>query len=223
MKEVNVAATARTDTGKGAARQARRDGHIPAVLYGPEVEPQPLSVNAREFFHALKGASASTLIDLDVGGKKSKVLIRDLQRDPLSSEVVHIDFHAVSMSKPINISVPIHFIGTPIGVRSDGGIMQTTMREIEISCLPSDIPEHIEINVEELAIGESIHVRDITVDKAEILSEEQRTIVVISAPTVIKSTTAEGEEGEEGAEGEAAEGAEGAEGEGAEGEEKKED
>ena len=212
MKEVVLAVSSREGTGKGPARRVRMSGNIPAVIYGPQTKPKPVQVNLREFHSAWKtGGGSSAIYNLDLSGKTKKVLIRELQRDPVTSEIVHVDFHAISMSKPIHLSVPIRFIGTPVGVKTDGGIMQTTMREFEIACLPTDIPEHIDIEVESLHIGESIHVRDIKIEKAKILDEEQRTIVVISAPTVMKTTE---EEAAEVAEGEAAEGevpAEGAE------------
>jgi large subunit ribosomal protein L25 len=136
-----------------------------------------------------------------------------MQRDPVTSRVLHIDFHAISMNKPIHVAIPIHFVGTPVGVKVDGGIMQATMREIEISCLPINIPEHLEVNVAELRIGDSIHVGNVSIPNATILADAQRTIVVISAPTIIKAEAAAVEAeaaAVEGAEGVAAEGAEAA-------------
>lgn len=218
MREIALSAEMRSRTGKGGARTARRDGKIPGVMYGPETEPVSLNVNQRELSSVLRHAGRSSIVNLSIGGKESKVLIRELQRDPVTSDVLHVDFHAISMDKPISVSIPISFVGESAGVKI-GGIMQTTMRELAISCLPTNIPDKVEVDVSELNIGDSIHVSDITVENVEILAEARRTIVVIAAPTVIKSTTtAEEEEGEEAAEGEAAEGAaeEGAEGEKAE-------
>lgn len=227
MKEVSVSATTRERVGRGSGRRARAAGDIPAVIYGPEIDPQPIAVNERGLRAALKTSGLSAIINLDVNGQTTKTVIREIQRDPISSRAIHIDFHAISMTKPLHISVPIHFIGTPEGVKVDGGIMQVTMREIEVSCLPSDIPEQIEINVEGLGIGDSIHVRDLEVPKAKMLAEPQRTVVVISAPTIVKvdEPTEEELEGEEEAvEGEAGDEAkaEGA-GEGEKKEEKKDD
>jgi len=217
MKEIAIAATARTGIGKGPARQARRDGNIPAVVYGPEIESMSVSVPEREFRAAMKAAHTSSILSLNVDGKENKVVLRELQRDPVTNKVVHLDFHAISMSKPINVSLPIKFIGVPRGVKTDGGIMQATMREMEISCLPADIPDHFEIDVTDLGIGDSLHVGNLSIPNVEILEPKSRTVVVISAPTVIKSeaTAAEGAEiaAAEGAEGEAAEAS--AEGEGA--------
>ncbi len=224
MKEFPITAIKRESVGKGFARRERMAGRIPAVVYGPEFEPMAVAIDAKELRTTMKSSSGvSSIFNMTVDGKETKVVMRDLQRDPVSVEITHIDFHAVSMTKPISIAIPIHLIGVPRGVKVDGGIMQTTMREIEISCLLKDIPEVLEINVEDLGIGDSIHVRDVDVPNVKITSPEQRTIVVIAAPTVIKETVTEGEEAE-GEEGEAAaEGAVGAEGaaEAAEGDENK--
>ena len=224
MKEITLAAERRSGLGKGFARRTRMEGKIPGVMYGPEIDPVPLAIDSRQFRSAMRSADSSTILNVTVDGQENKALLREVQRDPVTSHVVHVDFHAISMTKPIHVSIPIHFIGEPVGVKVDGGIMQVTMRELNIACLPTDIPDRFEVNVSELGIGDSIHVRDVEIPNAEILAEAQRTMVVISAPTVIKAeeVAAEGEEGElaEGAEapaeGEAAEAA-------AEGEEKKEE
>lgn len=211
MKEVLIAATPRTGLGKGSARKFRAQGNIPAVVYGPEVAPMPVLLVEADFRKAFRSSGGlSTIFTLNVDGKPNKVIIREMQRDPLTSRVLHIDFHAIAMNRAINIDVPVHFVGTPIGVKSEGGIMQTLLREIEISCLPTNIPEHVEIDVSNLGIGDSIHVRDISIPNVEILTEASSTVVVISAPTVIKTETVAAAEGA-AAEGEAAAaGAEGA-------------
>lgn len=211
MKELPLAAERRTGIGKGFARRTRMEGKIPAILYGPETDPLPLAVDARSFRTAMRSADSGTILNVTVDGKENHALVREVQRDPVTSKVVHIDFHAISMSKPIDLRIPVHYVGEPIGVKVDGGIMQITMRELEISCLPADIPDRFEVNVEELGIGDSVHVSDVKIPNVEILVEDRRTMVVISAPTVIKvDEPAEGEEAEL-AEGEAA-AAEGAEG-----------
>ena len=208
MKEVALAASSRQARGKGGARQSRMAGNIPAVVYGPETDPLPIEVSEKDLRSAVKEASSmSAIFDLNVDGKNNKVLIRELQRDPITLKITHIDFHAISMNKPINLNIPLTIIGTAEGVKVEGGILQTTMREVEISCLPKDIPDKVEIDVSELNVGDSIHVRDLEIPNATILAEEQRTIAVVQAPTVIVEPTVEGEELEEGEE-EAAEGAE---------------
>ena len=224
MREIPVTLQRRTGVGKGIARRTRAAGQIPGVVYGPETEPISVTVDERAFRSAMRHATKSSILNLNLDGKETKAVMRELQRDPVSNRVLHVDFHAISMNKPIHVAIPIHFVGTPIGVKVDGGIMQTTMREIEISCLPTAIPEHLQIDVSELHIGDSIHVKNIQVPGATILADQQRTIVVISAPTIIKAEEVAAEAAV--AEGELAEGAvaEGAEGAPAEGEAaKKED
>lgn len=226
MRETALTATPRPELGKNAARRVRSVGQIPGVVYGPETKPISVAIDERAFRAAVKEAGGiSAIFNLNVAGKENKVVLRELQRDPVTSRVIHIDFHAISMNKPIHISIPVHFVGLAEGVKSDGGIMQTTLRELAISCLPADIPERFELDISELRIGESIHVKDISIPKVEILSESQRTVVVISAPTVMKVEEPTAEEVAEGeaAEGEVAADAEAKPAEGAATEEKKED
>jgi len=213
MKEVSISVVPREGKGKGPARQTRMVGFIPGVVYGPETKPESIKIDNRAFNAAWKKGGGSVIFTLDKEGKKTKVLIRELQRDPVTSNVIHVDFHAISMTKPIHLSIPIFLVGTPIGVKTEGGILQATMREIEISCLPTDIPEHVEINVENLHIGDSIHVRDLTIPNVKILEEADTTLAVVSAPTVLK--TVEEEAAEAAAAAEAAGVVPGAEGEAA--------
>jgi large subunit ribosomal protein L25 len=219
MKDIALAAEQREGRGKGAAHQLRGTGRIPAVMYGPETEPTAIAVEERAFRTAMKQAGGqSTLFTLLIGDKSNKVVLREIQRDPVSNKVLHLDFHAISMNRPIHINIPVHFTGIAKGVKTEGGIMQVVMREIEISCLPTNIPEHVEVDVTELGIGDSIHVGALLIPNATILGESTRTVVVISAPTIIKvETPAVAAEGAEAvvAEGEIAPGAEGAAKEGA--------
>ena len=134
MKEITLAAELKEGSGKGVARKIRAAGNIPAVLYGPEIQPQSLIVNRSEFSAAMKAvAGTNAIFNVSVAGNTSKAIIRDLQRDPINSHVLHVDFHAISMTRPMNISVPIHLEGIPEGVKTDGGIMQTNMRTLDIS------------------------------------------------------------------------------------------
>lgn len=201
MKEVILEASVRKSTGKGSARQSRLAGNIPAVVYGPEIESFPIEVSEKAMRQAVKEGSFNSIFDLQVDGKVNKVLIRDIHRDPISLKVTHLDFHAISMNKPIRLSVPIVLKGESIGVKTDGGILQSAMREIEISCLPKDIIDHIEIDISNLAVGDSIHIRDINVENITILDEERRTVVICTAPSVVsEETTDEDEEAAEASE-----------------------
>lgn len=222
MKDVTLAVSIRTETGKGASRQSRIAGNIPAVVYGPDIKPYQIEVSEKALRAAVKEAhSTSAIFNLDVNGKKKRVIIRDMQRDPVTSTVTHIDFHAISENKALHLTVPISITGTAKGVKTEGGILQTTLRDLEISCLPKDIPDEIVVDVSELGIGESIHVKDLEVPNVKILTEERRTVVVVAAPTIVKEPVVEEEELAEGElpEGEVPEG-EAPEGEAAEGESK---
>ena len=209
MREISISAAKRGGFGKGPARQDRMAGRIPGVVYGPEVDAFSVTVDEKELRRALKTAGGtSSIFDLEVEGKHNKVVLRDLQRDPVTTKITHVDFHAISMTRPITISVPITFTGLARGVKTEGGIMQVTMRDLEISCLPVNIPDQIMVDVSDLGIGDSLHVRNISIPNVKILAPEQSTVVVIAAPTIVKEVApVEPVEGEvvEAAEGEAAE------------------
>jgi large subunit ribosomal protein L25 len=213
MREVAITAVRRETGGKGPARRQRMGGNVPAIVYGPGIEPFPISLVEKDLRAAMKSSvGAGTIYNLNVEGKENKVILREMQRDPVTCRIIHLDFHAISMTKPLKVSIPIHFIGTPMGVKTEGGIMQMTMRELEISCLPTAIPEFVEVDVTNLGIGDSIHVRDLKLENITVVSPGERTLVVIAAPTIIKEAVPVAAEGEAvaAAEGEAA-AAEGAE------------
>jgi large subunit ribosomal protein L25 len=230
MEAIKLTATKREGAGKGDARKLRSTGFIPGILYGPEIDPAPISISALELgaMYRQQGTS-SRLINLDFNGEKDgrMVIIREVQRDPVSGVFRHVDLYQVSMTKKLNITARITLVGTPAGVKL-GGILQHIIRDLEIYCLPSDIPDKIEVDVSGLEIGDSVHVKDIVLDKVEILSNPTRTIATVVPPTVVKSAAEEAAEAAaaaESAEGaEAAEGAEGeAKAEGGEAKAKKED
>ena len=189
MQEIKLNVAKREGVGKGVARKVRRAGFIPGILYGPEVEPLPVSVNTRELAALLRRfGHATKLIDMNLEGEGNarKVLIRELQTDPVTGEYLHVDLYQVSMSKKLYISTPVYLTGTPAGVKL-GGILEHVTREIEISCLPADIPERIEIDVSGLEIGESVHVKDIKLERVDILTDLHQTIATVVPPTVIKT------------------------------------
>src|SRR5688572_17794815 len=183
-----ISARSREGRGKGAARQTRRDGRIPGVLYGHGEDSVPLSVDANELQRLVHTISIeNTIVDLDLGsGEPYKVLIRELQRHPFRDEFVHIDFFHVAMDEKIQVEVPIVLIGTPTGVKNKGGVLDHQLRELEVFCLPGSIPEKIELDVSHLDIGDSIHVSDIQLSDVEILTDLDRSVVAVLAPTVIE-------------------------------------
>jgi large subunit ribosomal protein L25 len=207
MQEILIQAEKRDESGKGVARKLRAAGRIPAIFYAHATESISIDIEAKNFETMLRElGSRSSIIQLDINGNKQMALIRDIQRDPINNEVLHADFYGIAMDKKIDIKVPIKFEGVSVGVKSEGGIQQSILRELEVSCLPTNIPEEIVVNVEDMSIGDSFHVRDIEKEGIDIITDSNRTIVTIIPPTVIKATvTAEEEEEEEG---EAVEGAE---------------
>ena len=183
-----ISARSRESRGKGAARQTRREGRIPGVLYGHGEDSVSLSVDANELQKLVHSISIeNTIVDLDLGsGEPYKVLIRELQRHPFRDEFVHIDFFHVAMDEKIQVEVPIVLIGTPTGVKNKGGVLDHQLRELEVFCLPGSIPEKIELDVTNLDIGDSIHVSDIELPDVEILTELDRAVVAVLAPTVME-------------------------------------
>lgn len=190
MREIMLKAKARDKFGKEHVKKLRRKGVIPAVVYGAEISPLPLEVEAKSF-HALlrSGLGENVIITLNIDDPKNgdkKVLIREIQRDPVLGNILHIDFQQISLTKKLTINVPVHLVGAPLGVQQDGGILQHVLRELEVECLPTDIPEKIEVDVSNLKIGDSIHVGDIKLEGAELLSDPQGSIVSVVPPTIFK-------------------------------------
>ena len=204
----------RKSTGNGPARVLRRAGQIPAVLYGRRTEPVLLSVNTKDFELILKkGSFGQFILNLVIqNGKKvtKAAMIKELQTHPVSGSLIHIDFYEVDMKRQIKVMVPIITTGKSVGVE-EGGMLNIVRRELEVFCLPGDIPESIEIDISELTIGDSIHLEDVPLgENVEISSDVNYTVVTVLSPKVEEEEVEEEEgeeleEGEEGAEGEAAE------------------
>ena len=183
----DLAATVREQAGKGAARSMRRTGKVPAVLYG-QGECILLSVNPDELIKILKShAGSSALISMTLAGAKSQpnrtALLRDYQVDPVSGALLHADFFEVSMSKPIRVKVPIQVVGgIPAGVK-EGGVLHHNMRELHIECLPTALPDHIEVDASALAIGTGIHLKEITArEGVRFLDDADQMVVSVAAP-----------------------------------------
>ena len=180
---VTLSATAREKTGKGAARQARFQKQIPAVIYGHGRDTQPLMVDALALEKALTGVEPeSTLFDLTVDGKKSRALIREIQRHPLRPDIIHVDFYEIKADEKVRLKVPVHLVGTPDGVRNAGGVLDQVIREVEIEVLPEHIPDRVELDVTVLTIGHSKHVSDLSIPNAVILTLADLTIATVVPP-----------------------------------------
>ena len=182
--EATLEAVKREGRGKNEANRLRASGKIPAVVYGHGREPQPLSINSRELDRLLDHIAAeATVIDLDIDGKPARTLIREIQRHPFKRQILHVDFQELVAGEKISVRLPIILVGVPDGVRLDGGILDQTMRELEVEVDPSNIPNHVDIDVTKLTIGSSIHVRDITLPEGvEVLDDGDASVCVVSAP-----------------------------------------
>ena len=195
-EEIRLSVNRRESVGKKAAKRARREGNIPGVYYFHGQEAIPISMNAKAAIAAL--SSDSSVIGLDAGdGKSLPSIVREVQRDPITGKPLHIDFLGVKLDEMVTIEVPVHLVGTAIGVKEKGGTLQFTQRAIEIECLPLDIPEAIEIDVSHLDIHDSITAADIKVENAKILTENAAVIVSVLPPRLEEEITEEAEASEE--------------------------
>jgi large subunit ribosomal protein L25 len=195
MSSVSLNARNRTTTGKGAARKLRQAGDVPAVIYGHGRQPQSLSVNARELDRLLTQiAGTSTVVEVSVeGAPVARTLIREVQRHPYKRQLIHIDFQELVAGEKITVKVPLRFVGTSEGVRTGGGLMSETMHEVTVLTDPSNIPDHIDVDISQLALGHSLHVRDLVLPAGvEAMDEPAAAVCVLSAPRASTDTVADG-------------------------------
>jgi large subunit ribosomal protein L25 len=163
-KQVKLKAEPRMSVGRSAVRKLRARGLIPAVIYGGNDKPQPLQVAAREINAMMSHASGeNVLVELEIAGENSSrtALVQEVQHSPVRGDIRHVDFHAISMDQMIQAEVPLEPTGTPVGVKTFGGLLEQSLRVLAIECLPGDLPDRITVDVSHLNIGDSIHVRDI--------------------------------------------------------------
>jgi large subunit ribosomal protein L25 len=175
----------RTASGKGAARSLRRQGQVPGVIYGHDREPEAVAVETLSLTKMLIGISAATtIVEVAIDGRPPvKALIREIQRDSLrAGQILHLDLYEVRAHEKITLEVPVHLVGIPDGVRNFGGVLDHSLRDIEIEVLPADIPEHVELDVTALTIGHSLFVRDIKIEKARILNDPDTPVCTVVAP-----------------------------------------
>jgi large subunit ribosomal protein L25 len=210
MATVKLNAVSRRAVGKQGAKHARAEGRVPAVLYGEAQENLTLAIDAHDLRVALSTPSGrNVIIQLAVDGAEgSRAVIRDMSRDPLSRRIIHVDMQRISENKPVIMHIPVVLTGEPLAVKEGRGILDHTMRALEVRCLPRHIPEHIEVDVSALEVRQSIHVGEITVPNVELLDNKERPVVEVLQPTLFTETKPG--EAAAPAEGEAAEGEEAA-------------
>ena len=204
MEKILVKADKRPEIGKGSARSLRRQGVLPAVVYGIN-ESTSIKIESKQMTKLITsgvGEHSLITIELNEGGKKASehpVLIKDYQMDPVSDELLHVDFIEISLEKNVNVTIPLLIVKEPVGVKM-GGILERRLREIEIECIPTQIPANIEIDAGHIEIGQSLHVSDlITPEGAKIITVPAEVVLSVSAPRIEEEAPAEAVE-EEGAE-----------------------
>lgn len=215
MDIIKLKARPRQGTGKSYTRKARAQRWVPAVYYGHNKETENIEVDGNDFAAIVRAKKTAHLIELGLEGRKDSVaVVKEIQKDVIrDANILHIDFQHVSMDEKITVAVPIEVIGIPIGVKDDGGILGHPVRHLNVECLPLDIPEKIVVDVSALRIGDSIHVRDLKIEKGEIKDSPDEVVALVNRPMkeeeVVAAAPAEGAAAAEGAavEGAAAEAA----------------
>lgn len=190
MATVRLSAEPRDRNGKGAARSLRREGRVPAVVYGHGREPQALSLATREIERILGQISAaSTVIELELGGRTSRTLIREIQRHPVKRTILHLDFQELVAGESVTVKIPVVLHGTPEGVRLGGGMLDQVMYELNIQADPANIPGQVAADVTALQIAQVLHVRDLSLPEGvTVLDDEALTVCTVQPPRVSEET-----------------------------------
>ena len=208
MQAYELKAQSRSELGKGASRRLRRSGRIPGTVYGASKDPQSISLSHDEVLHQLDHeAFYSSVLTLNVDAQSEQVVVKDLQRHPYKPDILHIDFLRIDEKQKITMRVPLHFINEQqcVGVKSGGGVISRIMTELEISCLPRDLPEYIDVDLANVNLGESVHLSDIVLPEGveiyALLSggDASASVATVSLPKGILEEEEE-EEMEEGLE-----------------------
>jgi large subunit ribosomal protein L25 len=190
MAIVSLECARRDGIGKGVARKLRAEGRVPAVFYGRGEDSISLIVGLKELELVIhKSSGSNVIVDVKVAGdaaKDRKALIREIQRDPVAGSILHLDFQHISLTERITVEVPVVLVGVPIGVKDSGGILEHLLRDVEVECLPTDIPSKLEVDVSGLNIGDTLHVSDLKADRVEIKTESDRAIATVVPPTILE-------------------------------------
>ena len=202
-KQFKLNVEKRESIGKSNVRDLRRQKKIPGVYYSYDSSNILFQISESEIRNAIN--SKANIFSVSVGDKEQNVIFKSVQYHPVTDDIIHIDLYGVDMNKPISIKIPINFIGTAVGVQSEGGVLITSLNELEISCLPSDIPENIELDISNVELGANLQAGDVILDeKFELVTNADATIVSVTQPMVeeepvVEDELEEGLEGEEGA------------------------
>jgi large subunit ribosomal protein L25 len=181
MSEMSIQVDKRERTGKGGNRQARMRGQIPAVVYGSGKESVPIEVNRKSFIEMMKKAGSENpilVLKLSDTGQERHAIVRDMQRDPVSRQVIHIDFQRIEMTDKVRVTVPVELVGTSYGVKTQGALIDFVVREVHIECLPGDIPKHLELDVTELHAGQHAEAKDLKLPEGVTLLDEPERVIL---------------------------------------------
>ncbi len=204
MQLQSLKVATRESGAKGKARQERRDGNVPGVLYGGDGEPVTLTINAREFVKLIQTGGSHAIVQIEVSNdakSNSPALLKDVQYHPIRGHVIHADFQRIRLDERITTLVPLHFVGHCKGL-VEGGVLDYQIRELEVECLALEVPEKIDVDITELTIGDHLYVSNVKVpDGIDVVTATDRSVVACHAPRAIKeeTTVAEAAPGEEGA------------------------
>lgn len=200
MEEITLSVESRGDRGKGAARRLRRGGKVPGVFYGPKSTPMPIAVDRKDFAAHVANLEGSHLIRFESSAQdlqKRVALVREVQHHPVNGGILHVDFYEVDLTQSLRVTVPLHFVGKAKGVVAEGGILQPIVREMEVECLPTDIPQFIEVDVTPLDIHDVIHLADVPMPgNVTAVIETNEAVVTVLPPSIEEvKVAAEGEAG----------------------------
>lgn len=192
IKDITITASSREGTGKGPARRLRAQGMIPAAVYGEGGEASAVAINAKELATILRsGSGQNTIFKIALpqgDGEPANVIIKDYQVDPIKGRLLHADLLRLSMTTLTRVDVSVETLGEPAGVKADGGILEVQLREIEVECLPGDIPQHLQVDVSHLQIGDHVTVADLVYDreKVKVLADEHQIVAGVLAPRMVE-------------------------------------
>jgi large subunit ribosomal protein L25 len=181
MSEMTIQVERRERTGKGGSRESRRKGMIPGVVYGAGKDSVPIQLDRKSFIEMMKKADSENpifLLKLSDSGQERHAILRELQRDPVSRMVIHLDFQRIEMNQKVHVTVPVELTGTAVGVKTEGGLLEFITRELKIECLPGDIPNHIEVDITNLHVGQHIEAGAIELPKGVSLFDDQEKVIV---------------------------------------------
>jgi large subunit ribosomal protein L25 len=193
MSQVVFAARNRAGEGSAVSRRIRREGRIPAVVYGRSGKALSIELNALEFVNNAKGISESTIVTINIEGQTRQAFVKDTQRNIIDGKLLHVDFYEVEAGVSLRARVSIHIYGNPVGVR-EGGILELPLHEIEVECLPGDLPERIDVDISELKANQSIHVRDLALGSGvRIISNTDQVVALVKFARAEAEAAVEGE------------------------------